>query len=1224
MTRQKQMKQDLVPYAKKSFLDYAMSVVRARAIPSVQDGLKPVHRRILYVMDSLGLDHKSKHSKSARVVGECFVAGTLVHAEHGLKAIETIGLGEKVLMPNGELTDVVEVFQNPATENVRVEMHGGVQLDVTAGQLFRVLNPDLSIGWEKAENLSGRTVLVSSPRVFGFESAHDDPVMNAKAYSVGLLVAEGYLTDRGRSKRVGISMVEGDALDVVEAVCEQSGVSTSRRVLAAKKPHWQPVTQLRLTGWGEAFEACQDKCDTKKVPDWVLEDRRLFAPFLAGFFDGDGHVRKRENGREIILTSTSPGLIQQLLSMLADSGVHGKIMELAGDSRQEHWLPCQSVYVGGHHASRLAQALLPFTAIDYKREELARIADFAGRDLGVSTDRFPAAAVWQELSKHHLGSGWYKDSEGNKFRLGIRYPNGTKIRYSADLLEGFLSGKQVDEWGILSKLKRIGSPLAERLEKLLSTYAFQQVASVGSAGVAETYDIQVAHADHEFVVAGCAVHNCIGKYHPHGDSSVYEAMVLMAQPFKMRYPLIDGQGNFGYLDEPKSYAAMRYTEARLTPIASALLDELKWDTVDRQANFDNTLTEPVLMPARLPFLLLNATEGIGVGMGSRFVPHQLNEVVEATKLVLTQKNVTLDDLMQKMPGPDFPTGGRVISSHEEIKKVYAEGRGPIRVRAQWHVEELPRKKWVLHITELPPEVSPSKVFEVIGEMMNPTPKKSKEKAGAGKLSPSQLQKKKVFGELIAEFKDLSEKGKIDLAFWPKDSSVKPEDFMKILCASTDLEKNVPANFVAVDSTISPRCSNVLDWLQEWCAFRVVTVRRRCEHQKAKLEARLHILEGRLKVLDHLDEAIQIIRTADEPKKALIERFDLSEIQAEDVLDMQLRSLARLARAKLEAEAAEIRTEVARLAKLLADEKLLRKEIVKELDADAKAFGDERRTELAPDKSTNAKQVMLEKAVETLGPDPIAVALTERGWISWRPAKTLEEALSTDFKIKGDDKIRRIYFGDRSEYLMLMNDQGRAYSLRLTDLPSKADTLPLSTWFDSVGSRFVEGAVASPSARFLLSNALGLGFVAKASDWINRMKAGKEFFKVEQEDKSLALILPPLPLPETTVGVAQVMALASDGRAALYPFTEMREFPKSKGIVVLKVDKGETMSDVLLVDDQTPVVLKTAKGKATVARDHVATMVVKRGSKGKQLHKQAAGAVFIRPGREEPVEAPPAS
>lgn len=719
----------------------------------------------------------------------------------------------------------------------------------------------------------------------------------------------------------------------------------------------------------------------------------------------------------------------------------------------------------------------------------------------------------------------------------------------------------------------------------------------------------------------------LGKYHPHGDSSVYEAMVLMAQPFKMRYPLIDGQGNFGFLDAPKSFAAMRYTEARLTPIASALLDELKWETVDRQPNFDATLTEPVLMPARLPFLLLNATAGIGVGMASQFLPHQINEVVEATKLVLTQKKVTIDDLMEKMPGPDFPTGARVISSPEEIKKVYAEGRGSLRVRAQWHVEELPRKKWVLHVTELPPEVSPSKLFGVIGEMMNPTPKKSKDKdkskAGAGKLSASQLQKKKLFGELIAEFKDLSENGKIDLAFWPKDSSMKPEEFMKILCASTDLEKNVPANFVAVDMGRSPRCSNVLDWLTQWCEFRVQTVRRRCEHQKAKLESRLHILEGRLKVLDHLDEAIQIIRTADEPKPALIERFGLSDIQADDVLDMQLRSLARLARSKLEKEAGEARAEVDRLTRLLGDDKLMRKEIVKELDADAKAFGDQRRTELAPDKSTNAKQVILEKTVETLGPDPIAVALTERGWVSWRPAKALEEALAADFKIKGDDQIRRIYFGDRSDYLMLMNEQGRAYSIRLTDLPSKADTLPLSTWFDSPGARFVEGAVAAPSARFLLSNALGLGFVAKASDWINRMKAGKEFFRVEQDDKSMATILPPLPLPETTVGEAKVMALSTDGRAAMYPFTEMREFPKSKGIVVLKVDKGQSLSDVLLVDDSSSVVLKTAKGKANVGRDHWETLLVNRGSKGKQLHKQAAGAVFVRPGREEPIDTPPA-
>ena len=711
------------------------------------------------------------------------------------------------------------------------------------------------------------------------------------------------------------------------------------------------------------------------------------------------------------------------------------------------------------------------------------------------------------------------------------------------------------------------------------------------------------------------VGDVIGQYHPHGDSSVYEAMVLMAQPFKMRYPLVDGQGNFGFLDDPKSYAAMRYTEARLSPIASALLDELKWETVDYQPNFDSTKSEPALMPARLPFLLINATPGIGVGMATSFLPHQVNEVIEATKLVLTKKNVTLDELMEKLPGPDFPTGGRLISSHEEIKKIYAEGRGSLRVRAKWHVEELPRKKWVLHVTELPPDVSPTKLFEAVGELISPTPKKEKGKNTLSKLTPTQIRNKKLFGDLIENFKDLSDKGKLDLAFWPKNSSMDPEEFAKLLCASTDMETNVAANFVAVDAAVSPHCSGILEWLGQWCEFRVLTVRRRCEHQKAKLEARLHILDGRLRVLDDLDEAIRIIRTADNPKQGLMERFDLDEIQADDVLDMRLRSLQRLERAKLEGEATEIRIEVARLNKLLGDEKLLRKEIIKELDADGKKFGDERRTELAPDKSINSKQVMVQQAAETLGPDPIGVVLTERGWIAWRPVKTQEEALSADYKIKGGDVARRIYFGDRHDYLVLMDETGRAYSLRLSELPSKSDTLPLSTWFDA-DSRFVEGGLTSPTGRFLVAGQKGCGFVVKGADWINRMKAGKAFLTLEAGEQPL----PPIPLPETAVGEARVVALASDGRAVTFPFTDMKALPKGKGVAIMGLAPSVVVSDLALVDDATPLVLKTKKGTANVARDQWESLLGPRSSskKGKQLHKLSEGATFVRPGREEPV------
>lgn len=715
------------------------------------------------------------------------------------------------------------------------------------------------------------------------------------------------------------------------------------------------------------------------------------------------------------------------------------------------------------------------------------------------------------------------------------------------------------------------------------------------------------------------VGDVIGKYHPHGDSSVYEAMVLMAQPFKMRYPLVHGEGNFGFVDEPKSYAAMRYTEARLTPIADALLDELKWDTVDHAPNYDSTLTEPVLMPARLPFLLLNATPGIAVGMATVFLPHQLNEVVEAAKLMLTQKSVTLDQLMEKMPGPDFATGGRIISSHEEIKKVYAEGRGAIRVRAKWTVERLPRNKWVLHVHELPPDVSPTRLLRDVDELINPAPKKDKKdkaKNGAGKLSPTQARNKKLFGELIDQVKDLSDKGQIDLAFWPKDSSMDPEDFARLLCASTDLELNVSANLVAVDSQGSARDGAILDWLGQWCDFRVITVRRRTEHQRAKNQARLHILEGRLKILADLDTAIRIIRTADNPKAALMERFSLDETQAEDILELRLRQLQRLEQTRLEDEAKGLRAEIARLDRLLADDKLLRKEIVKELDSDAKRFGDVRRSELAPDKGTNNRQLIVEQAAETLGPDPIAVALTERGWIGWRPVKTVEEALAADYKVKAGDAVRRIYFGDRHDQLALMDETGRAYSLRLADLPSKADTLPLSTWFDTT-SRFVEGAVASATQRFVVAGTNGRGFVVNASDWFNRMKAGKAF--LELQDDPGAVPLPPVPLPDAAGEGSCLVALASDGRAVAFPLADLKSYPKGKGLNLLGLGEGASLADLALAQQTASLVLKTAKGQATVGAAQWNELIAPRSAnkKGKLLHKQAPGAVFVRPGREEP-------
>lgn len=1200
--------QDITPYALDSYLRYSMSVVRGRAIPSVLDGLKPVQRRILFAMKELGLDDKAKPKKSARVVGDCFVAGTLVHTEHGLKAIETIEIGERVRQPNGQLSRVVQAYANPVSAVVEVGLANGQCLTVTPGQLFRVLEEDLSVTWCRADQLSGKRVLLNSPRVF--KAAQPAVGLDlAKAYALGLLVAEGYLTDRGRSRRVGISMVDEEPLTTLAEVCEGEGVTAHWARRLPQQPHHRAQHQVRFSGFDEAFAVCQAKSAAKQVPAHILADRRLHAGFLAGFIDGDGHVRQEQARREFTLVTTSMTLARQLQAILRDMGVASTRRCQAG--KEVHHLEKAFITVTGENATRLAKAVGHLLVIEEKRVTAERIAGFSGRQLNTVSECIPARTIWEALSEHHLGGGWYQAQDQQKFRAGI------PVRHAKDLRKGQLSWRQVEAWGILDKLERVGAPVAARLRHLRETYEVAEVAQVMPAGQQAHYDIQIEAADHEFVVEGCAVHNCIGKYHPHGDSSVYEAMVIMAQPFKLRYPFVHGEGNFGFINAPKSYAAMRYTEARLSKIANAVLEELKWETVDYDPNYDNTLKEPRMMPARLPFLLLNATEGIGVGMATDFVPHQLNELVEATKLVLLNKKTTLDDVMAVMPGPDFPTGGRIISSREEIRKAYDDGRGAIRVRAKWDVEQRARGKWALHFKELPPDVSPDAVMMQIGDLMNPAPKKDK-KGGPGKLTPNQLRLKKLFTELVDEFKDLSDKSGIDVMFVPKDSKMDPDDFAKVICAHTTLEKNVKVNLVAVDSTGAARGGSLMDWLGQWCEFRVATVRRRLEHQKAKIEHRLHILAGRLKVLADIDEAIRIIRTAEDPKLGLMERFGLDEEQAEDVLEIRLRQLARLERSKLEDERQELETELARIVKLLSDDKAMRREIVKELDADAKAYGDERRSEISPDEATSIKKVMDEHVADKLAPEPVAVALTERGWLSWKPVKTADEALASEFKIREGDNVRRIFFGDRNDYLFLIDDAGKGFSLRLTELKTKADTQPLTTWFEPGTRKIIEGAVGTPDSRYLLTHTGGFGLLMLGKHWIARVKAGKDLFDLTEG----AQVLPVQPAPVEGQDTLRVVCLSTDGRAVAFKLDEIKQLPKGKGSPILGLAAGESMSDAVVLAVDAPLVLKTPKGSATVAPKDWETFMGTRSSskKGKALHKQSAGAVFVRPGREGPTPA----
>jgi topoisomerase-4 subunit A len=425
------------------------------------------------------------------------------------------------------------------------------------------------------------------------------------------------------------------------------------------------------------------------------------------------------------------------------------------------------------------------------------------------------------------------------------------------------------------------------------------------------------------------VGDVIGKYHPHGDTSAYDAMVRVAQPFSLRYPLVDGQGNFGSRDGDNA-AAMRYTEARLTPIAELLLGELDEGTVDFQPNYDGSFDEPAYLPARLPFSLLNGASGIAVGMATEMPPHNLQEVANAAIHMIENPQAGLTELMQHIPGPDYPGGGQIISTSAEIASAYASGRGSLRVRARYEFEEMARGAWQLVVKELPPGVSSAKVLSEIGALMNPQPKPGKKA-----IEQSAAQLKALFAAHLERARD--ESGKDDdvrLVFEPVSSRLDRDEFVALLLAHTSLETTAPINLVAVGIDGRPCQKTLADLISEWCQFRLTTVRRRSEFRLAKANDRIHILEGRHIVFLNIDEVIRIIRESDEPKPALIARFNLSERQADDILEIRLRQLARLEGIKIEQELEKLRAEKESLEKLLGSDTLMRRLVVKEIKADA--------------------------------------------------------------------------------------------------------------------------------------------------------------------------------------------------------------------------------------------------------------------------------------------------
>ena len=663
------------------------------------------------------------------------------------------------------------------------------------------------------------------------------------------------------------------------------------------------------------------------------------------------------------------------------------------------------------------------------------------------------------------------------------------------------------------------------------------------------------------------VGDVLGKYHPHGDSACYEAMVLMAQPFSYRYPLVDGQGNWGSPDDPKSFAAMRYTESRLAPYADVLLGELGQGTVEWQPNFDGSMEEPAILPARLPNVLLNGAMGIAVGMSTDIPPHNLREVGEACIKLLEDPGCSVDDLCDIVQGPDFPTNAEIITPRNDIIKMYVTGRGSLRMRARYTMED-----GDVIVTALPHQVSGNKILEQIADQMN---------------------KKKL--PMVSDLRDESDhENPTRLVITPRSKKVDVDAMMGHLFATTDLERTYRVNMNVIGNDGRPGVKGLHDMLSEWLEFRITTVRRRFQYRLDKVLDRLHILEGRLIAYLNIDEVIHIIRTEDEPKPVMMERFGVSDIQAEDILNIRLRNLAKLEEFKIKGEQEELEAERKKLEDILNSNRKLKKEIVKEIREDMEKFGDDRRSPIVMREEAKAMD-----ETELVSADPVTVVLSKKGWV--RAAKG-HEVDAEGLSYKSGDEYKASALGKSNQNAIFIDSTGRSYALPAHTLPSaRGQGEPLSARLSPPSGATFDGVLMGlDSQLYLMASDAGYGFIGKLGDAQTRNKNGKAFLNLPKG----SCVLQPKPVED--IDNQYVVAVSNEGRMLMFPATELPQLAKGKGNKILSIpgarveSREEFVIDIVVVGEGNQLKVYAGKRHIGLKFSDLEHYLGERGRRGNKL------------------------
>jgi topoisomerase-4 subunit A len=649
----------------------------------------------------------------------------------------------------------------------------------------------------------------------------------------------------------------------------------------------------------------------------------------------------------------------------------------------------------------------------------------------------------------------------------------------------------------------------------------------------------------------------LGKFHPHGDASAYEAMVRMSQDFSLRYPLVDGQGNFGSRDGD-SAAAMRYTESRLSKISNLIMAEKNMETVDWVRNYDNTMDEPKLLPSRLNFLLMNGAMGIAVGMATDIPPHNVVELHEAMKYVMSSKKPNVDGIMAVMPGPDFPNGGQIVSPASEIKKGYETGISNIRVRCRWKIENLARNQWRVVIYELPPGVSTRVVLENVGKISSPGNKKADER--------------QLINSILSAARDESSKDDaVRIVLEPKNSKIDSDEFMNTLIGRLGLEQTVKINMTSIGLDGSPRTKSLITMIQEWLEYRNTTVKRRTLYHLNKNKARQHILQGREKILLHIDEVIHIIRHSDDPKEELMVKYDLSEIQVLDILEIRLRQLARMETVAVIEELKKVSAEVIRLEGIYSSSTKIRNIVKKEIADDTKLYADDRRTIIKAATPVVASKNKIEIS------NPCTIFITEKGWLINKNGWGIE---NTAIPTKQDDTIIYSIEINTNEDFVMLDNGGKGFSLRANEVASSAKWTPIKSLVEIKDINYA-GKVGE---MILLSSGDGYGFVLDNKQLLTRNKNGKVVMTTAAE------INKPIIINDDEL----VAVYSSDKRLLVYELSEIKTLNKGKGVQLMKLPSGVLMDELVLFTDKLVI-----NGKK-VPKTKIEYYTISRAKRGKMF------------------------